>query len=55
MHDEIGGETWRGYCYSIAPGTSTISTDGYCSDQELNTGYSTLVNRYCTLYPITYS
>jgi hypothetical protein len=46
---------WRGYFYSITPGTSTITTNGYCSEQVFQYYGYTYVNRYCSLYPITYS
>lgn len=53
---EALGEVWRGYYYSITPGTSTITTNGYCSQQIYDTPYGTeIVNRYCSMYPITYS
>jgi len=45
---------WRGYYYSITPGTSTITTNGYCQQQVISYYGYTYVNRYCSLYPITY-
>lgn len=53
--NEAPGPVWRGYFYSITPGTSTITTNGYCQQQVISYYGYTYVNRYCSLYPITYS
>jgi hypothetical protein len=53
--NETLGPTWRGYYYNITSGTSTITTNGYCQQEVFSYYGYTEVNRYCSLYPITYS
>ncbi|WP_225848911.1 hypothetical protein [Streptomyces sp. HPF1205] len=43
---------WEGYRYSITPGTSTISANGYCNDEYVYPGPFV---RYCSLSALTYS
>lgn len=43
---------WEGYRYSITPGTSTISANGYCNDEYVYPGPFV---RYCSLTSLTYS
>lgn len=43
---------WEGYRYSITPGTSTISANGYCNDMYVYPGPFV---RYCSLSSLTYS
>jgi hypothetical protein len=42
---------WEGYRYSITPGTSTISANGYCNDMYVYPGPYV---RYCSLTSLTY-
>jgi len=49
--NETLGATWEGYYYSITPGTSTISANGYCQDEDL---YGDAFVRYCSLSSLTY-
>ncbi|WP_328914988.1 MULTISPECIES: hypothetical protein [unclassified Streptomyces] len=44
--------TWEGYRYTITPGTSTISADGYCLDEYVYPGPFV---RYCSLSSLAYS
>ncbi|MBM9507349.1 hypothetical protein [Actinacidiphila acididurans] len=43
---------WEGYRYTITPGTSTISANGYCNDEYVYPGPFV---RYCSLTALTYS
>lgn len=45
-----------GYNYSIVPGTSTISANGYCNDYDESFGFGVTILIYAdTLSSITYS
>jgi hypothetical protein len=51
-NDETKTPQWEGYRYTVTPGTSTISANGFCQDMYVYPGPFV---RYCSLSSITYS